>query len=78
MNDEFQKLDFKIATLESNNTAYGTQLEDAAREYIALVRKYKEELGADEAARRLVEKGDELGPYCLTCKSDLYEEAKRY
>jgi hypothetical protein len=53
-------------------------MEDATREYIALVRQYKEELGAGEAARRLVEKGDEIGPYCFICKSNLYEEAKKY
>lgn len=78
MNDKFQALDFKIATMESNNTAYGSQLEDATREYIALVRQYKAQLGAGEAARRLVEKGDELGPYCFICKSTLYDEAKKY
>jgi hypothetical protein len=78
MNDKFQQLDFKIATMESNNTAFGSEMEDATREYIALVRQYKEELGAGEAARRLVEKGDEIGPYCFICKSNLYEEAKKY
>ena len=78
MNDKFQALDFKIATMESNNTAYGSQMEDATREYIALVRQYKAQLGAGEAARRLVEKGDELGPYCFICKSTLYDEAKKY
>ena len=78
MNAKFQKLDFEIATIESLNTAYGTQMEDATKRYIALVRQYKDQLGADEAARRLVEKGDEIGPYCLVCKSTLYDEAKKY
>jgi len=78
METKFQEMDFKIASMETLNSSYTNNLEIATGQYIALVHKYDDELGAKEAHRRLVEKGDELGPYCLQCKTTLYAEAGKY
>jgi hypothetical protein len=76
---KFQKLDYTMATYETSTAQYNARyLESATRRYIALVREYAPQLGRREAKRRLVEKGDELGPYCLPCAGELYAEAKNY
>jgi hypothetical protein len=79
MDEKFQKIDFEFATLETVNSAYN--MDDFVREtrkYIALVREYADQLGADEARRRLREKGDELSGYCLPCEATLDSEAQKY
>jgi hypothetical protein len=79
MDERFQKIDFEFATLETVNSAYNER--DFAREtrkYIALVREYADQLGADEARRRLREKGDELSGYCLPCTATLTDAALKY
>jgi hypothetical protein len=79
MDEKFQKIDFEFSTLETVNSAYN--MDDFLREtrkYIALVRQYADQLGADEARRRLREKGDELSGYCLPCSANLASEALKY
>jgi hypothetical protein len=78
MKIKFQQLDYKIASMETTAAPFTTNLQTATQQYIALVHDYDDELGDREAQRRLVEKGDELGPYCLPCKTTLYEEAGKY
>jgi hypothetical protein len=78
MDIKFQQIDYKIATMETLAAPYTDNLEAATQQYIALVHDYDDELGPKEAQRRLVEKGDELGPYCLPCKTTLYQEAGKY
>jgi hypothetical protein len=78
MNAKFEKLDYTMATWENLAAPYGTDLAKATQQYIALIREYADQLGPDEAKRRLVEKGDEVGPYCLPCKGTLYDEARKY
>ena len=75
---KFQQIDYKMVSMETSAAPFTTNLQDATQEYIALVHDYDDELGAKEAQRRLVEKGDEMGPYCLPCKTTLYEEANKY
>jgi hypothetical protein len=75
---KFQSMDYKMATLETLAAPYGTHLERATQRYIALIRKYADQLGADEVKRRLVEKGYEVGPYCLPCQAMVDDEAKKY
>jgi hypothetical protein len=79
MQHKFQALDFEMTTLENVNSAYNDR--EFAREtqkYIALVRRYKDQLGPTEARRRLMETSDELSPYCLPCSATLASEATKY
>ena len=78
MDVRFQQIDYKIATYETLAAPSTNNLENMTRRYISLVHEYDDELGPEEAQQRLVEKGDELGPYCLPCKTALYEEAGKY
>jgi hypothetical protein len=78
MNAKFRRLDYKVSAMETLNAGSTTNLEAATQEYIALVHDYADELGAGEAQRRLVAKGDELGGYCLPCRATLYDEARKY
>ena len=78
MDTKFEQIDYKIATMETLAAPYTDNLEAVTQQYIALVHDYDDELGPKEAQRRLVEKGDELGPYCLPCKTTLYQEAGKY
>lgn len=78
MDAKFDAIDYKIATLETTTASYGPYLTRATQEYIALVRKYADLLGPEEAKRRLVETGDGVAAYCLPCGADLADEAKRY
>ena len=75
---KFQRIDYRMASMETSAAPFSTKLQQATQQYIALVHDYDDELGAREASRRLVEKGDEVGPYCLPCKTTLYEEAGKY
>jgi hypothetical protein len=79
MDEKFQKIDFEFSTLETVNSAYNSrQFARETQKYIALVREYADQLGADEARRRLREKGDELSGYCLPCTATLTSEATKY
>jgi hypothetical protein len=78
MDIKFEQIDYKIATMETLAAPYTDNLEAATQQYISLVHDYDDELGPREAQRRLVAKGDELGPYCLPCKTTLYQEAGKY
>jgi hypothetical protein len=78
MNAKFRELDYWMESLETIAAPYDTHLAKATQQYIALVREYADRLGPDEAKRRLVEKGEEVAPYCLPCKGTLYDEARKY
>jgi hypothetical protein len=79
MDDKFQQLEYEITTLQTVTSAYNqAHFEEATQKYIALVRRYADELGPEEARRRLQSEGDTLRPYCLPCVATLEDEAKRY
>jgi hypothetical protein len=79
MNAKFDALDYTMVTeYETAATPYNNLLAKATQRYVALVREYADLLGPDEAKRRLVEKGDEVGPFCPPCAATLYDEAKKY
>ena len=79
MDAKFDRIDYKVMTLETVTSQYNaSNFEKATRQYIALVREYADLLGRDEARRRIKEKGDELGPYCLPCAGTLEDEARKY
>jgi len=78
MDAKFDRIDYSMANLETLTAAYGPNLRQATQSYIRLVRQYADLLGADEAKKRLTDKGDEVSSYCLSCAATLYDEAKRY
>lgn len=79
MKARFDALDSKIASFETVNAPYNyAYLAKATHQYIALVQKYADQLGSDQARQLLVEKGDELEAYCLPCKETLDEAARKY
>jgi hypothetical protein len=77
MNVKFDQVDYEMASIEEGETV-GEHLESLTRRYIRLVREYEDELGADEAKKRLEDKAFELGPYCLPCVTMLDREAATY
>jgi hypothetical protein len=80
METKFEQLDFKLTTYEqaTSSTYNLPHFTRATRQYIALVRHYKDLLGPKEAKRRLREERDGIAPYCLPCAGSLDEEANRY
>jgi hypothetical protein len=79
MNAQFDALDYKMATeYETAAAPYNNLLDKATQRYIALVREYADQLGPDEAKRRLMAKGDEVSAFCTACAQSLYDEAKKY
>jgi hypothetical protein len=79
MDVKFQRIDYEMATLETTAAEYNqTYLAKATEQYIGLIREYADRLGPAEVTRRLVEKGNEVGSYCVPCMATLYDEAKKY
>lgn len=76
---KFETIDSQMASLETRSSQYNEpHFEKATRNYIALVREYADVLGPSEAKRRLTQKGDQLGSYCVPCAGMLDDEARRY
>jgi hypothetical protein len=79
MEIKFEQLDFKMTALETANAAYNqNHLARETQQYIALVHRYADLLGPEEARKRLNQKADELSSFCLPCSGVLTEEAKRF
>jgi hypothetical protein len=80
METKFEQLDFKLTTYEqaTSSTYNLPHFTRVTNQYIALVRHYKDLLGAKEAKRRLMEERDGIAPYCLPCAGSLDDEARKY
>jgi len=80
METKFEQLDFKLTTYEQATSAtYNLpHFTRATKQYIALVRQYKDVLGSKEAKRRLLEERDGIAAYCLPCAGSLDDEARKY
>ena len=78
MNARFDQIDYSMASMETMNAGFGTQLQQTTYRYVALVRRYSDLLGRKEARQRLTAKGDEISDYCLACAATLYDAAKKY
>jgi hypothetical protein len=79
MENRFDQIDYQMSRLETGTSSYNLDhIEAQTQKFIALVRRYQDELGPAEAKRRLTEKADELRSYCLPCVSTLEDEAKTY
>ena len=69
----------KISTqYETAATPYNNYLQKATQQYIALVRRYADQIGPKEARRRLMAEGDEVSNFCPPCAGDLRDEARKY
>jgi hypothetical protein len=78
MEVKFQEIDSEMGNMENINSGFGSELTKATQRYIALIREYADLLGPAEVRRRLVQKRDEVAPYCLPCSATLDFEASRY
>jgi hypothetical protein len=79
MNNKFEALDYEISRLETVTSQYNdAHFDKATKRYIALVRRYHELLGPEEAKRRLTDRAEELSGYCLPCAGELADAAKQY
>jgi hypothetical protein len=77
MNAKFQKVDYKMSTLEVGVVPSPNLLARLTRKYISLTHEYADALGPDEVRRRLVEKETELQAYCLPCSGLVTDELAR-
>lgn len=78
MNARFERLDYQIVARETIAAPSDPSIARLTHQYAALVDEFAPDLGPKEAKRRLREKGDELGQYCLPCAAVLYDAAKKY
>ena len=78
MNERFDQVDYLMKDVEISQPPYVDNLERLTRRYLALIREYEDELGADEIKARLQEKSGELEPYCLPCVTLVDNERARY
>jgi hypothetical protein len=78
MDAKFRRLDYRVSAMKTLTAGSTTNLEAMTQKYIALVHDYQDLLGAAEAQRRLVAKGDELVGYCLPYQKMFYDAARKY
>jgi type III secretory pathway component EscR len=78
-NNQLDALEAKIATqYETAATPYNDYLQKATQRYIALVRRYADQIGSKEARQRLTSESDEVSSFCPPCAGDLLDAARRY
>jgi hypothetical protein len=78
MEAEFAAADLYISTEILDGGEDGvSDLPEATRQYIDLIRKYDDELGEEEAAKRLADKASEVEEWCAQCASMLDRERER-
>jgi hypothetical protein len=79
MNAEFAKIDFAISVSTPRslgaNQAY---LEQLTHRYIAVTRKYADDLGAADVKRRLTTEAEQLAPWCPSCVEILNRELESH
>jgi hypothetical protein len=65
MEQSFAGADYQFAVeLEKESRDGSGNLEAPTRNYIAVIREYQDELGDEEAARRLADKASEIEKWC--------------
>jgi hypothetical protein len=78
MDAKFQRVEYQISARETIAAPSDPSIVKLTHKYVALVDEYASDLGPKEAKRRLQEKGDDIGQYCLACAAVLYDAAKKY
>jgi hypothetical protein len=71
MRIDFAGVNLRITTDELNKA---DDLPAATRQFIGLIRKYRDALGTEEVKRRLTNKADELQQWCEPCVAMLDRE----
>ena len=53
-------------------------MEQYTKDYVALIRKYADDLGDKEAKTRLTDEVTQVQPWCLVCGQLLLSESEKY
>jgi hypothetical protein len=79
MENEFGQVAVNIGTAtKGSGGADQTLMERYTNDYVALTRKYADDLGAAEVKTRLTDEVAQVQPWCLPCGVTLLREAAKY
>jgi PBP1b-binding outer membrane lipoprotein LpoB len=79
MENEFSQVAMNIANATiTSGPADETTMEQFTNDYIALTRKYADDLGQAEVKKRLTDEVAQVQPWCLQCGVLLYRERAKY
>src|SRR5213596_108470 len=79
MENEFSQVAINIADATiTTGPADETTMEQFTNDYIAVTRKYADDLGDAEVKKRLTDEVAQVQPWCLQCGVLLYRERAKY
>ena len=79
MENAFGQVQVNIGTAtKGSGPADETVMEQYTNDYVALIRKYADDLGDAEVKNRLTDEVAQVQPWCLTCGQILLRESERY
>jgi ABC-type Fe3+-citrate transport system substrate-binding protein len=79
MENEFGQLQVNIGeATKGSGPADEPTMEQYTHDYVALIRKYADDLGDDEVKTRLTDEVTQVQPWCLVCGQILLSEAEKY
>jgi hypothetical protein len=79
MENEFGQVQVEIGTVtKGSGPADETVMEQYTHDYVALIRKYADDLGDDEVKNRLTDEVAQVQPWCLPCGETLLRESEKY
>ena len=79
MENEFSQVAMNIANATvTTGPAVDATMEQLTNDFIALTRKYADDLGDVEVKKRLADEVSQVQPWCLPCGVLLYKERAKY
>jgi hypothetical protein len=79
MENEFGQVQVNIGTVTKGSGGADEDLmKQYTNDYVALIRKYADDLGDDEAKTRLTDEVAQVQPWCLVCGEILLRESAKY
>jgi hypothetical protein len=79
MENEFGQVAVDIGTAtKGSGGADESLMEQYTNDYVALTRKYADDLGDDEVKTRLTDEVAQVQPWCLPCAEILLRESAKY
>ena len=79
MENEFSQVAMNIANATvTTGPAVDATMEQLTNDFIALTRKYADDLGDVEVRKRLADEVSQVQPWCLPCGVLLYKERAKY
>ena len=79
MENEFGRVQVNIGTVtKGSGGADETLMERYTNDYVALTRKYADDLGDTEVKTRLKDEVAQVQPWCLPCGEILLRESAKY